>query len=93
MEMVNLAIISTAHIPVEEANFLDSNCTFDWPAAGARYGDFGWFFYTDDFAGAYNEEKLPVLKTVLAWARGKGAVYVLLDHDAIETDELPTFDW
>lgn len=39
-------------------------------------------------------DEFPVLRCVLAWARGKGARWVNLDRDGdLIPDELPTWEW
>lgn len=77
--------LSTAHAPGASA----LQDAIDRHAAMSR--EEGALFYAGD--GESIAEMPEWLSTLLAFARSKGAVWLLLDRDAETTDELPEWDW
>lgn len=87
-EIHSLLVVSTAHITLDEARMLD--------ACGYARGEYGWFF----LVGARGFHVLAEiecfsegLKSLVRTARRLGCQYVMLDCDADELDDVPTYEW
>src|ERR1044072_4939688 len=88
--------ISTAHVSFDTSLWLEEQAELTHLNDEDRVltvGDtgYGWFFYSGlDLEVSDIPDDL---KAVATHARALGCDYVLLDRDADEIDELPTFVW
>ena len=76
--------LSTAHISGKTNSWLESE-----GRPSIHQTDAGWFLW----CSLFNEEMPRDLLTVVAYARGLGCCYVMLDRDAELIEALPTYEW
>lgn len=94
LEIRRFVVVSTSHVTGKTANFLDTTPSRQWPCAGGRYSEYGWFFYAHDENQGAGSDAIPDdLFAVMTWARKQGCDYLLLDCDGNAVDDLPLFDW
>ncbi|MDG5973353.1 hypothetical protein JAGODDHD_04123 [Sphingomonas paucimobilis] len=81
-----MLVLSTSHLTDATCNvFLPGYDGPAWPK-----GAYNWFVYApEDDDGELPED----LKVCLALARQKGAFWVMFDRDAVDIEELPTYEW
>lgn len=91
--------LSISHITARTAELLRENAINDIIAyTKADNGMlFGWFIYVPGYVEDENSEiwtdAPQELRKLLAFARKHGADWLMLDEDAVVSDELPVFEW
>lgn len=87
-----LVVISTGHLTTATTKMLEEKPNSDWPFAGGRYADYGWFVYAHDEDAGADDHRIPQdLFSIMTLARRHGAGYVLLDCDGDRIEALPWF--
>lgn len=91
-EFHKLVVLSTGHLTAATAKMLEEKPNPDWPFAGGRYADYGWFVYAHDEDAGAEDHRIPEdLFSIMTWARRHGAAYVLLNCDGDRIEALPWF--
>lgn len=85
--------ISTAHLPSETADMIDSDL---FPKRPAMARAEGWLFSTpaaEDFKEESNKWPCEAFRLVMQRAILLGCDWVLFDRDGLLIEDLPIFDW
>ena len=101
MEIVKMLVLSTAHISAETNETLlgatdilagGGNPQTNLPSFYAK-GDYGWVVYSRTYISDSDPIGPADLAEVMAFARGQGCDWIMLDQDGDTIADLPTFDW
>jgi hypothetical protein len=92
-----MCVLSTGHITEEVAQALETffkwEVTTPWIDALIIYphGDYGWLIYIPD--EGLDAELPPSLEACIALARASRCQWLLLDRDASQVTNIPTYEW
>lgn len=97
MEIIQMPVISTGHIPHEVCRRLEAGSDHpqQWCPA-AEYGDYGFFLYLDEPFDYTGEDPVPeCLMGIANWLKAQGFrdCWVRLDRDADLVPSLPFYEW
>lgn len=86
--------ISTAHLTQADAQRLESERELATPGIRLMDDEYGFFLAVPPADHPYGVEQCPEsVGRCLAWAREQGAAFLLIDRDAEEVADLPSYEW
>lgn len=91
-----MLVLSTAHLAPEVARDIDNPSSIEaqeWREALIVYphGEYGWLIYIPDHG--IDADLPPSLEACIALARAHSCSWLLLDRDAAEVSNIPTYEW
>jgi hypothetical protein len=92
----HMCVLSTGHITQEVAQDIDNPSSIEaqeWREALIVYphGEYGWLIYIPD--EGLDAELPPSLEACIALARASRCQWLLLDRDASQVTNIPTYEW